>query len=79
MSYCRCTEGSDVYVYANSVVGGWSIHVAYDCGLSRDGEDFLAKTPTEAIKFLEGIVADGYEVPKRAFDRLSIDVVNWND
>ena len=27
MSYCRCGNDSDVYLYA-SVVGGWTLHVA---------------------------------------------------
>lgn len=73
MSYCRCTdEGSDVYVYGSC--GGWTIHVAYDVGLSKDGQSYLAKTPEDAIEYLKGLTIVGYGVPDKAFKRLNKDI-----
>jgi len=75
LSYCRCTEeGSDVYVYANAVLGGWTIQIAYDVGLSKDGQSYLAKTPEDAIDYLKGITILGYGVPDKVFDRLDKDI-----
>ena len=77
MSYCRCTEdGSDVYVYGNCVVGGWSIHVCYNRGLPKDGDSYHTETPEDAIEYLKGLTILGYGVPDRVFKRLNKDKEN---
>jgi hypothetical protein len=73
MSYCRCGEDSDVYVYG-SVLGGWTIHIAADISIESSSiplgtRQLNPQTRGEAIDLLLELRKLGLKVPERAIAR----------
>ena len=75
MSYCRFSDGSDVYMLPT--VRGIE---CCSCHLSPDGKGWyrsiLLKNPEEALKHLREHIYAGHKVPKYATDRLKEEIKN---
>lgn len=69
MSYCRWSDESDVYCYAN-VNGYWTVHLSRR--LPYKGEvDWDLGGPEECRDFLIELKEAGYKVPQYAIDSLN--------
>ena len=69
MSYCRCGDDSDVYVYA-CMSGGYDVLFSRSC--SHKG-DMHVGTATECRDFLVA-VSTQVKVPQSAIDRLNEEI-----
>lgn len=79
MSYCRCGNDSDVYLYASGDGSGgyiYCFHIGFNAPEKHKGANFYVKTAEEALKKLIDLKADGLKVPKSAITRLKNEMSN---
>lgn len=72
MSYCRFSNTSDVYVFAN--VAGICICTAGDeSGGANQRREFIVAGPMQALTILEKLKQEGFRVPRAAIKRLQLE------
>lgn len=66
MAYCRFSDDSDVYVFAD--LDGWL--ECCRCDLTGDAGSFRTRDVRDMIRHLERHRAAGHKVPEKVFERL---------
>ena len=67
MSYCRMSEGSDLYIYEDVTDG----LMCCGCPLIQPWGSFRCGTPAEMLEHIKEHQAKGDSVPQHAIDRLT--------